>query len=94
MRSAAARVASRRGSSMRIVSSPRQGAASSAKGTSVVFPAPGGATTTAFRPAARVASSVGSAVVTGRSGDMLAIWEILRHMRVKADHRGFQCWVC
>ena len=43
MRVAAARVASRRGSSIRMLPSPRHGASSSASGTSVVLPAPGGA---------------------------------------------------
>ncbi len=47
MNDAAARAASRRGSSMMIRPSPRQVASSSASGTRVVLPAPGGATSTA-----------------------------------------------
>ena len=50
------------------VPSSRQGASSSASGTRVVLPAPGGATSTALRPAARWAARAGSASVTGRSG--------------------------
>ena len=46
MRAAAARAARRRGSSKMIFLSPRQGASSSASGTRVVLPAPGGATST------------------------------------------------
>ena len=48
--------------------SSRQGASSRASGTSVVLPAPGGATSTALRPAASCSASAGSASVTGRSG--------------------------
>ena len=47
MRSALARAAIRRGSSMMIFLAPSQGASSSASGTRVVLPAPGGATSTA-----------------------------------------------
>ena len=47
MRWAAARAARRRGSSMMMRRSPRQGASSRARGTRVVLPAPGGATRTA-----------------------------------------------
>ncbi len=47
MRSALARAAIRRGSSMMIFLSLSQGASSSASGTRVVLPAPGGATSTA-----------------------------------------------
>ena len=47
MRSAAARAASRRGSSTRIFLSAAQGSSSSTSGTRVVLPAPGGATSTA-----------------------------------------------
>ncbi len=48
MRRAAARAASRRGSRRMMRPSPRHGASSSASGTSVVLPAPGGATSTAL----------------------------------------------
>ena len=47
MRAAAARAASRRGSSTRIFLSFAQGSSSSTSGTRVVLPAPGGATSTA-----------------------------------------------
>ena len=47
MRLAAARAASRRGSSTRIFLSFAQGSSSSTSGTRVVLPAPGGATSTA-----------------------------------------------
>ncbi len=55
IRAAAARAARRRGSNITMRPSPRQGASSRASGTSVVLPAPGGATRTALRPAASVA---------------------------------------
>ena len=70
MRAAAARVASRRGSSISMRPSPRQGVSSSASGTMVVLPAPGGATTTALRPAARVACSAGIASAIGSFGSV------------------------
>ena len=44
----------------------------SASGTSVVLPAPGGATSTTLRPAASAASSGGMASVTGSSGSFMA----------------------
>ena len=65
MRAAAARVARRRGSSIRMRPSPRQGASSRASGTRVVLPAPGGATSTALRPASSAACSAGSVSVPG-----------------------------
>ena len=68
MRVAAARVARRRGSSIRILPSPRHEADSSSSGTRVVLPAPGGATSTAARPASRAARNAGSVSVTGRVG--------------------------
>ena len=80
MRVAAARVASRRGSSIRMVPSPRHGASSSASGTSVVLPAPGGAESTTLRPAASAASNDGMAWLIGSSGNMLAIWRDLCYM--------------
>ena len=54
MRSALARAAIRRGSSMMIFLPFSQGASSSASGTRVVLPAPGGATSTAALLAASV----------------------------------------
>ena len=48
MRWAAARAASRRGSSMMTFRAPSQGASSKASGVTVVLPAPGGATRTAL----------------------------------------------
>ena len=59
------------------VPSPRHGASSSASGTSVVLPAPGGADSTTLRPAASAASSDGMAWLMGSSGNMLAIrWDL------------------
>ncbi len=64
---AAARAASRRGSSMTILPPPSQGASSSASGTSVVLPAPGGACSTAAPLASNAARSSGSAAPIGSS---------------------------
>src|SRR5690349_2384064 len=50
IRSATARVASRRGSSMTMRLPRAHGSSSSASGTTVLLPAPGGATTTALPP--------------------------------------------
>ena len=88
MRVAAARVASRRGSSIRIAALAAPWRVEQASGTSVVLPAPGGATSTALRPSARDFSSAGMASVTGSSGSMLVVRRILRHMRTKAAVRG------
>ena len=55
MRAAAARAASRRGSSTRIFLSFAHGSSSSTSGTRVVLPAPGGATSTAALFAASAA---------------------------------------
>ena len=88
MREAAARVASRRGSSITIAPPPRQDASSRLSGTRVVLPAPGGATRTALRPSARDLSSAGTASVTGSSGSMLVVRRNLRHMRTKPAIRG------
>src|SRR5271166_6028104 len=93
MRAAAARVASRRGSSISTLPSPRHPASSRASGTSVVLPAPGGATNTAFRPAARADSSGGTASVTGSKGNMLVVRWNLRHMRTNACIRGLMTFV-
>jgi hypothetical protein len=65
MLAAAERAASRRGSSIRMVPSPRQGAGSSAGGTAVVLPAPGGARSTTGRLRASASAMAGS---TGRMG--------------------------
>ena len=58
MRSATARAAMRRGSSMRMRASPRQAASSSASGTTVLLPAPGGASSTTWRPAASASAEL------------------------------------
>ena len=66
MRSALARAAIRRGSSMMIFLPFRaQGASSSASGTRVVLPAPGGATSTAALSAASVRASSSSTASIG-----------------------------
>ena len=67
MRPAAALVARRRGSSIRMRRSPRHGASSRASGTSVVLPAPGGAISTTLRPPLSAVSSAGRASATGSS---------------------------
>src|SRR5688500_1535998 len=66
MNAAAARAASRRGSSMMIRPSLSHGACSSAGGTRVVLPAPGGATRTRFGAAASAASTSASTSSTGK----------------------------
>ena len=60
MRWAAARAASRRGSSMSSFLSASHGASSKASGTRVVFPAPGAAVSSAFRPSVIVRRRVGN----------------------------------
>ena len=65
MREAAARAASRRGSSTRTFLSFAHGSSSSTSGTRVVLPAPGGATSTAQLFAASAAVSRGSASSIG-----------------------------
>ena len=65
MRSALARAAIRRGSSMMIFLPFSQGASSSASGTRVVLPAPGGATSTAALFAASVSPSWSSTTSIG-----------------------------
>ena len=67
MRSAAALAARRRGSNTRILRSASHGAPSSASGTRVVLPAPGGATSTAEVPPERAAVISGSTSSIGRS---------------------------
>ena len=66
MRSALARAAIRRGSSMMIFLPFSQGASSSASGTRVVLPAPGGATSTAALLAVSVRPSSSSTASIGR----------------------------
>src|SRR5262249_20685509 len=66
MRAAAARAASRRGSSTRSFFPCAQGSAASTSGTRVVLPAPGGATRTAAPPARKALVSSGSAGSMGR----------------------------
>lgn len=56
---------------LRLHSAPR-----SASGTSVVLPAPGGATSTALPRARRTSSSAGSTAVTGRSGSLFKVMAI------------------
>src|SRR6266700_8416049 len=67
MRSALARAAIRRGSSTMIFLFLSQGASSSARGTRVVLPAPGGATSTAALPPASACFRRGRASSTGRA---------------------------
>ena len=68
MRLAAARAASLRGSSIRMRPRSIGAASSSASGTQVVLPAPGGATSTALGCAPSTASRRGRHSATGRSG--------------------------
>ena len=75
MRSAAARAASRRGSSTRIFLSAAQGSSISTSGTRVVLPAPGGATSTA-------ALRCRSAAVSARQR------LVDRELGVERPHRG------
>ena len=76
MRSALARAAIRRGSSMMIFLPCSHGASSSASGTRVVLPAPGGATSTAALFSASVrdswssTASIGSGVSKVRGKDL------------------------
>ena len=69
MRSAAARAASRRGSSTRMRRSFAQSSAASTSGTRVVLPAPGGATSTAALCARNAAVRSGSAASIGSGGE-------------------------
>ena len=68
IRSAAARAARRRGSRTMILPPSTQGSASSSRGTTVVLPAPGGATSTAAHPDKSAAFSRGSASWIGSIG--------------------------
>lgn len=65
MRCAAARAARRRGSSITILRPPSHGSSSSARGTTVVFPAPGGACSTAAVPARSASRTPGSTASIG-----------------------------
>ena len=71
MRSAAARAASRRGSSTMILRPVTQGSARRASGTRVVLPAPGGATRTAADSARKAAASAGRTSSIGSAGKEL-----------------------
>src|ERR1700728_1874764 len=71
MRSALARAAIRRGSSTMIFLVPTHGASSSANGTRVVLPAPGGATSTAALPPASVRASSSSTASIGSGASKL-----------------------
>src|SRR5262249_6183505 len=73
MRAAAARAASRRGSSTRSFLPCAQGSAARTSGTRVVLPAPGGATRTAAFPARKARVSSGSAGSIGRGSPMARI---------------------
>ena len=66
MRSATARVASRRGSSITMRLPRTHGSSSNASGTTVLLPAPGGATTTALLPERSAAASGARASSIGR----------------------------
>ena len=66
MRAAAARAASRRGSKIRILRPSSHGSSSSASGTRVVLPAPGGATSTMALRARSAAAMSGSTASMGR----------------------------
>ena len=66
IRAAAARAASRRGSSTRIFRPATQGSFKSASGTRVVLPAPGGATSTAERPETSASRRRGNVSSTGK----------------------------
>ena len=69
IRSAAARAASRRGSSTRIFLPAAHGSSISTSGTRVVLPAPGGATSTAAWLCRSAAVSAGSASSIGRRSE-------------------------
>src|SRR5512142_1327956 len=89
MRSAAARVAMRRGSSMTMDRAPSQEAPSSAGGTSVVLPAPGGAWSTSDR-------CVASAVRTVSRTDSIGSVDVLEGMKLGCgglvSGRGMTRW--
>ena len=66
MRRAAARAASRLGSSTTIRPEPSTGSAIRRNGTTVVLPAPGGATSTAVPDPVRAATTSATTASTGR----------------------------
>ena len=76
MCAAAARAASRRGSSTMIFLAFAHGSCASASGTRVVLPAPGGATSTAALAARSAAVSAGSASSMG-SGVSISVNSVL-----------------
>jgi uncharacterized protein YqgC (DUF456 family) len=73
MRVATARAATRRGSSITIRSLPSQAGLEAASGTTVLLPAPGGASSTAEACVASAARRSGSASWIGRSGSVDAL---------------------
>ena len=81
MRWAAARAASRRGSNMRSFLRSSQEAPSRASGTRVVFPAPGGAVSSALRPCANVRQRTGK---TSSIGNVDMIGSVLQQAFEKA----------
>jgi hypothetical protein len=92
MRAAAARAASRRGSSTMIFRSRAQTSAASTNGTRVVFPAPGGATSTATSPARKTAVSSGSAASIGRGGaNIIRIFVMSRVEPTSSAQRWLAC---
>ena len=72
MQPAAARAASRRGSNTRMRLPAAQSSAASARGTRVVLPAPGGATSTAVLPSRKCAVRSGRAASIGRRGKAMS----------------------
>ena len=68
MREATARAATRRGSSSRIFLPPIQWLFIKDRGTMVLLPAPGGASSSTRRPRSSVWKSAGSAWLMGKSG--------------------------
>src|ERR1041384_917481 len=99
MRAATARVASRRGSSISSLPPRNHGSSSSAIGTTVLLPAPGGASTTALRwrsnaeRSAGKTSSMGRPDFTGRAVYLCANiirmrWRQSRQSQNVQDYRG------
>ncbi|VFU09525.1 conserved protein of unknown function [Methylocella tundrae] len=92
MRSAAARAAMRRGSSMMIFWARSQGSLRRTSGTRVVLPAPGGATRTAFGRAARWARSSSRTMSMGSASGLgmavlIAVWRAAdKSVAIAAQH--------
>ncbi len=85
MRSATARAARRRGSSSRILRPCAHGSSSRASGTTVLLPAPGGATSTALACWRRLSSSCGNAASTAmKSLCACGAHDIVRHASQQA----------